>query len=165
MNLDPAWPTLVEPNLRSWIRKGQAYSIIYGQTVGAAGNGNYGISLFNPANSGKELYVFSIKGTTNFSSTNYMTVATTSTDPNYNTPVTPINMRSDIVTPSVANVTADSASISAPNTGVIELYNNADFFAYYGYLLTPGHGLVVVTFVNNSQQYNLGMKYAEFIGV
>lgn len=138
---------------------GQAFSANYVQVIGAAAQGFYALSLFNPATSGKNFYVFSAKAAQNYGITN-TSLFLTLTDPALGTPITPLDMKTGGPS-SVANVTT-GGPISFPSGESLEQFPVIDVIDNaYGYLVTPGNGIEVLCFCANSQEYALGLKWFE----
>ena len=164
------YPSNVEPPIRreetaDKIIAGQAYGVLYTQTIGGAAQGQYCLSIFNPSESGKIVRVTSIKTMVNYGNTTTW-IYLNSADPAYNT-----DLSSAIVNfkgggpPSVLGnkVTANSASTSFPSSGNVdmavstpELISNGMF-----YERPPGYGLNVLVFVGNSQEYAIAIKWLE----
>ncbi len=157
-------PCITEDQIRGWLINGQCFSATYNQTIGAAAQGNFALSIFNPANSGKSILIFSSKVTLNYSIYTVGNLLLNTTDPTYNTAITPANLKAGSSTASIASVTANSATTTWPSGTNIDtsfaipemLTNNAAI------LLPPGNGLVSALYVGNSQEYALAAKWVEF---
>ena len=61
-------PVLVESNIQTWIRLGQGFNATSGAQSTAGAVNSAAFSLFNPAASGKNVYVFSLKLLANLAS-------------------------------------------------------------------------------------------------
>lgn len=147
--------------MEDMILAGQAYSALYTQTIGGAAQGFYSLAVFNPSNSGKSMYLFSAKAMQNFSVTT-VTFVMPNSNPNLNTSVTPINMKTIPGVASAMTATADSAAVSYPGSGITELFIQAEVLGTYGYIIMPGNAAQLFCFCANSQQYVLGMKWFEY---
>lgn len=148
------------------VMNGQAFTVVQNQTIGGAATGQYAVSVFNPSNSGKNILIFSIKCMTNFGNCTVWLYQTT-TNPAYNTTLTPKNMLGGGSVSSLASgsITANSASISFPASQVDMtiaqpevLMNNATFFLPNG----SANGLTSLVNVGNSQAYSICVKWIEF---
>src|SRR6266700_2343058 len=95
-----ATPTIVEDQIRAWTLNSQTFSATSGKQT-AAGAINAGVSLFNPAASGKTLVVHACKLMVGNVSFNVMTLTTS--DPAYGTALTVTNNRAGSGTASVAS--------------------------------------------------------------
>src|SRR5882762_8732830 len=162
----PASPPIVAQSyIEACISNGQAYGVLYTQTIGGSAQGQYGLSIFNPANSGKTIRVFSIQTMENYSNTTTWIYLNTA-DPAYNQ-----NLSTAIVNlqgggpASVlgSHVTANSASVSFPGSGNASMaLGSPEVISNKGvYVLPPGNGLAAQIFVANSQEYALAAKWLE----
>jgi hypothetical protein len=139
---------------------GKAYSAMYlNYTVSA--EGTYALAVFNPANSGKNCLVFSAKGLNDYSLSNCR-LSATSSDPAYMASVTPLNMKAG-GSVSAMNVTASTGVVSGPpDTSAIEWTIAADLLTNGTvYMNPPGYGIIMTTYVFNTKQYSMNIKWLE----
>jgi hypothetical protein len=159
--LSAASSDIVENNLQTWIRAGQGHVALYQQTVGGAAQGFYGLSVFNPATSGKNVLFFSARGSQNFTTTTvYLFINTV--DPILNATPTTANMKAGGGA-SAMNVTASSSSITFPSSTLVEDAPLAELLPVGSvYLIPPGYGAELVLYCQNSQQYSENLKWIEY---
>lgn len=146
------------------VLNGMAFSALYSQTVGGAGAGAYALSIFNPATSGKNVLITSIKTMVNYGNAATWVYLNTS-NPGYNTTVTPTNMKAGGSSSALAsgNITANSASISYPTNSVDYAISNPEVLTNNMPILLPNsNGLVALVYVANSQEYAIVVKWIEF---
>lgn len=145
------------------ILAGQAFSASFEQGSAPA-DGAYPICIFNPANSGKIAIAFSIQTLQAFVPGNIFGYYNT-TDPAYANTVTPLNL--DMGSPNISamSVTAkSSAGISYPALNTRFLYtNNVLESLSNGRVIkvTPGRGLLLLTYAPNTQQYAQNVSWIE----
>jgi hypothetical protein len=158
--------SLASDMIRQWIRNGQVYSANSSLTVGGAGQGYYALSIFNPATSGKDILVISTRAMENFGQT-VINSFSSNADPAYDTAITPVNLYLGGTASQLAgHVTANqNGSISFPSN-LIEQMSQADAELLRNgaaYLLPKGtaKGIIVATYVQNSQNVGLSLKWAE----
>jgi hypothetical protein len=148
---------------------GQAYSATAFQQVGGAGTGWYGISVFNPASSGKTIQIYSIKGFNAGTGGGQFYLFKNTSDPALGSSITPVNQLFGGTASALSLVTWNTTSVSfpgstsidscgAPQSALVEMLTNN------GVILLPAglaFGVELVTFVNNSTNYGLTMKWIE----
>lgn len=149
--------------VRDWIFNGQSFAACYTQTIGGAAQGNFALSIFNPSsNNKKNILVYSAKVTQN-SFTAVGGLFLDAADPAYNTSPTVVNLKAGASTSSIASVTANSATISWPSNNFDTSYSTPEMLTNGSViLLPPGNGMIIATFVGNSQEYALNARWVEF---
>ena len=144
-------PTIVEGNLQNWIRLGQGFNGTSGTSSTAGAINAVEFSLFNPAASGKNVYVYSLKVVANI--TGNLAVATLITTDPALTAAAVTNLKPGSGA-SAASVTYSSAAQTQTGTVLDRLVlpgNNAvqDFFLNgAGILLPAGSAYGVAVFIN-----------------
>lgn len=164
-NTSVAFATLDQVKLSTL--NGQAYSVMYTQIIGPAATGQFALSVFNPSTSGKNVLITSVKTLVNYGNTTTWLYLNTS-NPSYNTNITPINMKSGgpATALTAGNITTNSATVSFPGSGNFDmsvsspevLHNNASIFLPNG----ANNGFVALVFAGNNQSYAIVVKWIEF---
>lgn len=144
-------PDIVEPNIQNWIRSGAGFNGTSGTSSTAGAINAVEFSLFNPAASGKNVYVYSLKVVANI--TGNLVVATLITTDPALTAAAVTNLKPGSGA-SVASVTYSSAAQTQAGTVLDRLVlpgNNAvqDFFMNgSGILLPSGSAYGIAVFIN-----------------
>ncbi len=164
----------VEPNIQGWLRNGQAFSATTG-LLATATNANLtigGMCIFNPANSGKSVLIYSMHVFTTVTSICRLNAVTA--DEAFGNPLTPNNMNlaggTSVVT---CNSSANSVAASVTRHGielaiVTQGLSSApnDVITNGGYILLPigsAHGVAVYPFVATAgNNFAVNAKWIEF---
>lgn len=164
----PAIPVSSTP--LTYTAAGQVYSAVAFQQIGASAAGWYGLSVFNPSTSGKNILITSIKGWNNGGAALFYLFKTTS-DPALGTVIAPVNQKfGSTASVLTSSVTWDTTAISYPGatpvdtaaastSQLIEVLLNGNVI-----LLPSGSafGVELITYVNNSASYGFCIKWAEY---
>lgn len=145
MGASATTPLITQDQIRAWIASGQGFTGTTGKQNAGASNATLGLSVFNPAASGKTLLLFSLKAV--FAGANSTHVVTlTTADPALGNAAVVTNNKAGNGTTSVASTTFATASQSIVGTlhdyvqtaqnGTLEVFTNGDVV-----LLMPGYGL------------------------
>lgn len=144
-------PNIVEQNIQNWIRQGQGFNGTSGTSSTGGAVNAVEFSLFNPAASGKNIYVYSLKVVANIAG-NLAVATLITTDPALTAAaVTNLKPGSGV---SSASVTYSSSAQTQTGTVLDRLVlpgNNAaqDFFANgAGMLLPAGSAYGIAVFIN-----------------
>jgi hypothetical protein len=160
-------PNIVEPNIQTWIRSGASFNGTSGSaSVGGAINA-VEFSLFNPAASGKNIYVYSLKVMANLSGV-YAIATLITVDPAL-TAATIANLKAGGAA-SVASVTYSNTAQTQSGTVLDRIVipgNNAvqDFFDNdAGILLPSGTANGVAVFINltGAANWTVTARWIEF---
>lgn len=111
----PSNPAIVENNIQNWVRSGNGYSASTGKLASAT-NGNLtvgGLSIFNPAASGKNILIYRIL--VHVSVAAYTQANLTTVDPAFSNTVTPQNIKAGGAG-SAASVTSSANGVTASVT-------------------------------------------------
>jgi hypothetical protein len=159
--VDAYGSAIIVDKLRDWLFNGQCFAAAYTQTIGGAAQGNFALSIFNPSNSGKNILVFSSKvASNNFTAMAGLFLSTS--DPGYNESPTVVNLKAGSGVSSIASVTANGSTISWPSNNFDTAYSTPEMLSNNSaILLPPGNGLIIATYVGNSQEYALSAKWIE----
>jgi hypothetical protein len=160
-------PAIVEQNVQNWIRNGQSFNGTSGTSSTAGAINAVEFSLFNPAASGKNIYVYSLKVVANI--TGNLAVATLITTDPALTAAAVTNLKPGSGASS-ASVTYSSAAQTQTGTVLDRLVlpgNNAvqDFFMNgAGILLPAGSAYGIVVFINLTAAANwtVTARWVEF---
>ena len=160
-------PNLVESNLQNWIRGGQGFNGTSGTSSTAGAINAVEFSLFNPAASGKNVYVYSLKVVANIAG-NLAVATLITTDPAL-TSATVTNLKPGSGA-SAASVTYSSSAQTQTGTVLDRLVlpgNNAvqDFFVNgAGMLLPAGSAYGIAVFINLTAAANwtVTARWVEF---
>ncbi len=160
-------PSIVEQNVQSWIRQGQGFNGTSGTSSTAGAINAVEFSLFNPAASGKNVYVYSLKVVANI--TGNFAVATLITADPALTAAAVTNLKPGSGA-AAASVTYSSNAQTQTGTVLDRLVlpgNNAvqDFFANgAGILLSAGSAYGIAVFLNLTAAANwtVTARWVEF---
>jgi hypothetical protein len=161
--VDTYGSAIIADKIRDWIFNGQSFGTCYTQTIGGAAQGNFALSIFNPSgNNKKNILVYSAKAISN-NFTAVVGLFLDAADPAYNQSPTVLNLKAGASTSSIASVTANGSTISWPSNNFDTSYSTPEMLSNNSViLLPPGNGLIIATFVGNSQEYALSAKWVEF---
>ncbi len=160
-------PNIVEQNVQSWIRQGQGFNGTSGTSSTAGAINAVEFSLFNPAASGKNVYVYSLKVVANI--TGNLAVATLITTDPALTAAAVTNLKPGSGA-SAANVTYSSLAQTQTGTVLDRLVlpgNNAvqDFFANGAGILLPAgsaYGIAVFLNLTAAANWTVTARWIEF---
>ncbi len=160
-------PAIVEQNVQSWIRSGQGFNGTSGTSSTAGAINAVEFSLFNPAASGKNIYVYSLKVAANI--TCNLAVATLITTDPALTAAAVTNLKPGSGA-SVASVTYSSSAQTQTGTVLDRLVlpgNNAvqDFFANGAGILLPNgstYGIAVFINLTAAANWTVTARWVEF---
>lgn len=145
MGASATTPLITQDQIRAWIASGQGFTGSTGKQNAPASTATYGLSVFNPAGSGKTLLLFSLKAVYAGANNTHL-VTLTATDPALgNTGLVTNNKAGSGIT-SVASTTYATANqsiagsthdyVQTAQNGTLEVFTNGDVV-----LLMPGYGL------------------------
>jgi hypothetical protein len=155
-------PVITQEQMRTWLLNGQGYSATTGKQT-AAGAITGGLSVFNPAASGKTLLVSSLTfiiGNNSFNQVNF-----TTTDPALGTAATVSNNKSggsaSVTSCSYANTNVTVAgtskdAIGAATNTFVQLFSNGN-----AYVLPAGTGVVFYSNVSGANVWLCSMSRIE----
>jgi hypothetical protein len=160
-------PAIVEQNVQNWIRNGAGFNGTSGTASVGAGTNAVEFSLFNPAASGKSVYVYSLKVTANLSGC-FAVATLITTDPAL-TAASVTNTKAGGAA-SVASVTYSNSAQTQTGTVLDRLVipgNNAtqDFFAGGAGILLPAgsaNGIAVFLNLTGAANWTVSARWAEF---
>jgi hypothetical protein len=160
-------PAIVEQNVQNWIRSGAGFNGTSGSASTAGAINAVEFSLFNPAASGKNIYVYSLKVMTNLSGV-FAVATLITTDPAL-TAATVANTKAGGAA-SVASVTYSNSAQTQAGTVLDRMVipgNNAtqDFFPNgAGILLPAGSANRVAVFINltGAANWTVSARWVEF---
>ncbi|GCE28803.1 hypothetical protein KDA_42870 [Dictyobacter alpinus] len=162
------------PSVQNWVRQlalqGRAYCVHGGLQSSAAGTNNYPLSLFNPAASGKNILIYSLRLVASTASASSITarLKMTTSDPVYSSSATVSNQKAGGAASAIATnctYTSSSTTPTAPYVlldianGPIELLQNEQII-YLPAGSANGITLFLETYAAGS--YAISIKYAEF---
>jgi hypothetical protein len=160
-------PAIVEQNVQNWIRGGAGFNGTSGTASVGAGTNAVEFSLFNPAASGKSVYVYSLKVAANLSGC-FAVATLITTDPAL-TAASVTNTKAGGAA-SVASVTYSNSAQAQTGTVLDRLVipgNNAtqDFFAGGAGILLPAgsaNGIAVFLNLTGAANWTVTGRWVEF---
>jgi hypothetical protein len=160
-------PDIVEANIQNWIRLGQGFNGTSGTSSTAGAINAVEFSLFNPAASGKNIYVYSLKVVANITG-NFAVATLITTDPAL-TAAAVTNLKPGSGA-SAASVTYSSAAQTQTGTVLDRLVlpgNNAvqDFFMNGAGILLPAasaYGIAVFINLTAAANWTVTARWIEF---
>jgi hypothetical protein len=167
-------PTIIQQKIAALIAAGQGFVYSTSLLTSPAGAANLGLSVFNPANSGKSILIYSIKMF--YTSYAMFFLAPTSVDPALASSANVKNASLGTALASVANATYANANVASPpaNNTVLEgaqAPGNSTILELLGagngdqpYLLPRGQANGLMLFFNSSgaNSWIMTMKGVEF---
>jgi hypothetical protein len=170
LQLDASGNLQVQDWQRQLAQQGKAFIGNTGLLNSGSGANTYGLSIFNPANSGKTILVYSVRVSSGTASSNSISLLlqTTTINPAYANAATVANTRAGGAASAIASTCTFSSSgltISPPylqveiSTGPIDAFNNG------GYIILPAgsaNGLTALLQTYASGINNITARWLEF---
>ncbi|GHO85788.1 hypothetical protein [Dictyobacter formicarum] len=159
------------PSVQNWVRQlilqGHAYSAHTGLQSSASGTNDYPLSLFNPAASGKNILVYSLRVAASSGAINAR-LKLTSSDPAYASQATVSNQKAGGAASAIAASCTYTTTSTAPvgpfalvdiGSGALELLQNEQCF----YLPSgSSNGLTLTLETSAAGSYAITIKYVEY---
>jgi hypothetical protein len=170
LQLDASGNLQVQDWQRQLAQQGKVFIGGTGLLSSGTGANTYGLSIFNPANSGKTILIYSVRASSGTASSNSISLLlqATSSNPAYSNAATVSNVRGGGAASAIASTctfSSSSLSISPPymqveiSTGPIDALSNG------GYIVLPAssaNGLLVLLQTYASGLNNITARWLEF---
>lgn len=163
----PYAPLVLDNFVSDAIKKGKAFQVTNNQTAGNYTN-NYGISLFNPSGSGKNIFVYGIRMYYMYGDTQVF-ININNADFALGTALTAHNLNLGSATTSIATISYTAPTVnlgSTPGTTIesvaLQPYQTYDVLSDIGILVSPGTALAAFMYVSNAtQKWSETFKWVE----
>lgn len=166
--LSPGTPLPTADQLRGWLLNGQGFNATTG-VVTAAAVGDYGLSVFNPAASGKNVLLYSMKAY-NFTNSTQTFAYSTTADPALGSAPTVANLKAGGGS-SVASVSYSAGNVLVPSSGTLDagsmpVYTIYELLTNGAVILLPAgaaDGVSLYLYVGTvNAKFSLGARWIEF---
>lgn len=170
LQLDASGNLQVQDWQRQLAQQGKAFIGSTGLLNSGTGANTYGLSIFNPANSGKTVLIYSVRASSGTASSNSISLLlqATTTNPAYANAVVVSNVRGSGAASAIASTctfSSSSLTISPPYIQVEISTNPIDVFSNGGYIVLPAgsaNGLTVLLQTYASGINNISARWLEF---
>lgn len=167
MTLDTS--TIPEANIGKLILNGQSYAATTGQVTVGGTSITVGVGLFNPANSGKNILIYSLRFS-NAGGSSMLNLYTITSDPAYASALTVNNLKVGGSASAIAShITYQNAATTVVGTvldvGELPQASHVEQLTNGSAILLPSGsatGLAIYDFVANAQAWSATFKYVEF---
>jgi hypothetical protein len=158
-------PVIDQDQIRGWILNGQGFSATTGKLTAGGSAITGGLSVFNPAASGKTLLIYSIKFM--IGSNNYNQINLTTADPALGTAVSAVNMKAGSSNASVASCSSANTTVTPAGT-MVDMTSSGTNFNMQAlsngqvFVIPAGNGLCFYSNVAASAAWYVAFAWIEF---